>query len=70
MIASALKALADYVYLHKLDWVSVEPVVSSLRVEEEQLRELTLDDFEALEGNYAGRRVNRFLAGVKKELIR
>ena len=70
MIASALKALADYVYLHKLDWGTMEPVLKSLRVEEEQLMELTTEDFEALDDNYTSRRVRRFLAGLKKEIAR
>jgi len=70
MIASALKALADYVYLHRLDWVSKEPILKSLRVEEEQLLELTTEDFVALQGTYPSRRVHRFLAGLKKELNR
>jgi len=68
MMASALKALADYVHIHKLDWNSTEPIIESLRVEKEQLLELTSGDFEALEDNYPGRRVRRFLAGLKKEL--
>ncbi|MHB9005225.1 MAG: type IV toxin-antitoxin system AbiEi family antitoxin domain-containing protein [Coriobacteriia bacterium] len=68
MLASALKALADYVQLHKLDWNSTEPIIGSLRVEKEQLSELTTEDFKALEGNYHGRRARRFLAGLKKEL--
>jgi hypothetical protein len=68
MLASALKALVDYVQLHKLDWNSAEPIIGSLRVEQEQLSELTAEDFKALEGNYRGRRARRFLAGLKKEL--
>ena len=68
-IASALKALADYVFFHRLDWISSAPVTASLRVEMEQLAELTLEDFEELEGNYSSRRVKRFLSGLKKELM-
>jgi len=69
MLASALKSLADYVYLHKLDWVSKYPLIESLRIEKEQLLELTAGDFESLENNYSSRRVIRFLAGLKKELF-
>jgi predicted transcriptional regulator of viral defense system len=68
MIASPLKALSDYVYRNKRDWTSVEPLIKSLRVEEEQLRGLIHEDFDELAENYSSRRVLRFLEGLKKEL--
>jgi len=37
LLASPLKALADYVYVHRQDWRSIHPVVESLRVEESAL---------------------------------
>jgi hypothetical protein len=69
LIASPLKALADYVYCHKLDWTSKNPLIDSLRIEEDQLSEMTQADFDELEGNYSSRRVLRFLAGLKKEIL-
>jgi hypothetical protein len=33
-MASPLKALADYVYAHRLDWASAGPIIESLRVDE------------------------------------
>jgi hypothetical protein len=37
LIASPPKALADYVYTHRVDWASSVPVLESLRVDENSL---------------------------------
>ena len=31
-VASPVKALADYVYVHQCDWASVHPLIESLRI--------------------------------------
>ncbi len=67
--ATPLKALADYVYLHHLEWTSSEPLIESLWIDKGSLSEITRFNFLELEGNYTNRRVNRFLAGLKKELF-
>lgn len=67
--ATPLKALADYVYLHGCDWTSSRPLVESLRIEEESLREITKEDFLDLKDNYTNSRVIRFLHGLKEELF-
>jgi predicted transcriptional regulator of viral defense system len=69
-IATPLKALADYVYLHTCDWISAEPVLSSLRVEPEALQGLPLAMFEELVGVHGSERVRRFLDGLRKDLKR
>ncbi|MEN6491530.1 MAG: hypothetical protein ABFC85_06010 [Rectinema sp.] len=38
-------------------------------IEEDQLSEMTHADFDELEGNYSSRRVLRFLAGLKQEIV-
>ncbi len=68
LLASPLKALADYVYVHKCDWDSLRPLVESLRVDESSLPELNVSSFEALLANYSSRRVQRFLEGLRKDL--
>ncbi len=68
LIASPLKALADYVYAHGLDWVSVGPVMDSLRVDEASLAGIEVETVECLLANYSSRRVRRFLGGVRKDL--
>ena len=67
-MASPLKALADYVYVHKTDWTGIEPVVSSLRVETEELEQVSRQNIEGLIGNYSNSRVKRFLEGIRKDL--
>jgi len=70
LMASPLKALADYVYAHRLDWASAGPVIESLRVDESSLASLNLEIFERLIDNYSSRRVLRFLKGLRKDMNR
>jgi hypothetical protein len=70
LLASPLKALADYVYVHKLDWNSARPVVESLRVDEGLLAGVAPDTFDELMPNYPALRVRRFLKGLRKDLRR
>jgi phage terminase large subunit-like protein len=67
--ALPLKALADYVYIHSCNWTSTEPLKESLRIDNDNLHELTLYDFGEIEGNYKNNRVIRFLEGLKQELF-
>lgn len=67
--ATCLKALCDYVYLNKLDWTTSLPLIESLRIEKEYLKEITIDDFVELEDNYSDSRVLKFIIGLKKELF-
>ncbi len=68
LIASPLKALADYVYVHKCDWAGLEPVIESLRVEVDELECLTNAEFDVITDNYNSRRVQRFCKGLRKDL--
>ena len=70
LLASPLKALADYVYAHRCDWNSARPVVEGLRVDECSLAGVDLTSFDRLLANYTARRVRRFLEGLRKDLIR
>jgi hypothetical protein len=70
LMASPLKALADYVYAHRLDWVSASPVFESLRVDESSLAGIDVEILEHLLANYSSRRVQRFLEGLRKDLHR
>lgn len=69
-VASPLKALADYVYVHECDWTGVAPVLGSLRVEETELAMLTGESFDALTGVYRSGRVRRFLDAARRDLKR
>lgn len=68
LLASPLKALVDYAYVHKCDWTSAQPIVESLRVDESALAGVTAEEFDVLAGNYTSQRVRRFLKGLRKEL--
>ncbi len=68
LIASPLKALADYVYAHKPDWASAGPVIESLRVDESSLSNINSESIDRLTDNYSSRRVRRFLKGLRKDL--
>jgi hypothetical protein len=70
LMASPLKALADYVYSHKLDWISASPVIESLRVDESSLAGIDSKVFDRLLINYSSRRLRRFLEGLRKDLSR
>jgi len=70
LMASPLKALADYVYAHRLDWISANPVIESLRVDESSLSGVKVEAFDRLLANYSSRRVRRFLEGLRKDLNR
>jgi len=68
LMASPIKALADYVYVHKLDWGGVAPVIQSLRVEPEETETIDAESVESLVDNYQSRRVRKFLRGLQKDL--
>ena len=69
LLATPLKALADYVYVHECDWDSARPVVEGLRVDEALLAGIEAGGFDRLAVNYPSRRVRRFLRGLAKELV-
>lgn len=67
--ARPLKALADYVYVNRLDWTGREPLLESLRIEEEEFGVLVAEDFDSIQGNYrTAPNVEAFLFGLRKDL--
>lgn len=69
-LASGLKSLVDYVYVHKCDWDSARPVVESLRVDRGMLAGLDRVSVDRLTANYSSHRVRRFLKGLRKDVSR
>lgn len=67
-LATPLKALADLVYVQKHDWKSVDPVLGSLRVEEEDLAEVNREQLEMVRKVYRSSRILRFLDGLQRDL--
>jgi predicted transcriptional regulator of viral defense system len=70
LLADPAKALADYVYVRKDEWGSVNPVLDSLRIEKERLKGIDPEQLDHLQEIYANSRVRRMLAGLKKEISR
>ena len=68
LMARPMKALADYVYVHKRDWTGIEPVIESLRIEREEFQSVTDDELRLLIENYASRRVQQFVKGLRRDL--
>jgi len=67
-VAGPVKALADYVYTYRKDWAGIEPVIKSLRIDEEQLDQVRAEEVASLAENYRSRRVKRFLKGLCRDL--
>jgi predicted transcriptional regulator of viral defense system len=68
LLASALRALADYVYIRKVDWQGVDYLTNSLRIDIEQLMKIKPSDFIQIKKIYRSKRVLHFLDTLKQEL--
>lgn len=68
LMATAAKALADYVYLNRLDWISTKAACEYLRIERDDLLSANAAELEGLIANYRSQRVKRFLKSWQKEL--
>jgi hypothetical protein len=68
LIATPLKALADYVCVYQHPWTSLAPVIDSLRIDEAFLQQLTGDMFDNVVSAYRSARVRLFLKSIRKEL--
>ncbi|NQT88422.1 hypothetical protein HQ560_16770 [bacterium] len=63
LMASPPKALADYVYVHRLNWTGIAEAAGSLRIDAEDWASACPQGLSELLGNYNNGRVKRFLAG-------
>jgi hypothetical protein len=68
LLASPLRALADYVYVRKIDWRSIDYLTNSLRIDIEQLMKIEADDFIEMKKVYRSNRVLHFLDSIEQEL--
>ena len=68
-MATPAKALADYVYVHYLNWTDIDAAVASLRIEPEELAAVTSQELENLTDNYSNGRVEKFLTGWREALM-
>ncbi len=68
LMAEPSRALVDMVAIHKKDWRSIDPLVSSLRIEQEDLNKLDKEIFIRLKNNKLSQRVTLFINGLMKDL--
>lgn len=68
LLASPLRALADYVYIKKIDWTSIDYLTQGMRIEPEQLMQIDPVDFIKIQKVYRSKRVLHFLKNLRKEL--
>ena len=64
-IASPWRALCDYVYAYKRNWISIEPLIESLRIDVDELPLLDEKIASTLSNYYNNKRVDLFLKGVQ-----
>jgi len=69
-LATPWKALADYIYAYKKDWTTLEPLIHSLRIDEEFFENVDPNLLEEIEESYSSQRVTQFLKGIRKEIAR
>jgi len=67
-LATPLRALADYVYVKKIDWKSLDYFLGSLRIDIEELIKIESNDFLEIKKVYRSKRVLHFLDNLKAEL--
>ncbi len=67
-MATPLKAVMDYVYVHKKDWKGLVPLIKSLRIDTEFLNTLTKAELLLFKDSYPSRHVQRFIQSLEKEL--
>ncbi len=68
LIATPLRALADYIYIRKPECDDIEFLQQSLRIELEMIRSIKLIDIVQLQQVFHSRRVIKFLKKLKKEI--
>lgn len=67
-MAEPAKALVDYVYVYKKDWRGIEPLIESLRIEADDLQNISPDTLHALRKTYRSKRIRTFIDGLMEDL--
>lgn len=68
LVAEPIRALMDLVCLRKKKWQGIEWLIEGMRIDYEQLREVTGADIRTLVDTYKHRRVREFLQALSREL--
>jgi len=68
LIAKPWKAICDYVFCYKKPWNNITFLAEDLRIDPEDLPELSDTEMELLDEYYRNKRISQFLKGVRKNL--
>ena len=68
LMATPAKALTDYVYIHRLNWMGINEATESLRIDADDIAGVDGQELSELSENYTNGRVQRFLTGWLKEV--
>ena len=67
-VADPWKALADYVYVYKKNWLGLTPLIESLRIDPDLIRSHPRKTLPEIRASFSSRRVQAFLKSLEKEL--
>jgi hypothetical protein len=68
-MASPWKAILDYIYCYKKEWLSLIPLQDNLRIELEDLPKISSGDLEQFKTFYHSKRIDHFVKNISKEFI-
>jgi predicted transcriptional regulator of viral defense system len=68
-IAKPWRAICDYMYYHKRNWIDLQPLFADLRIEQDDLPKITLAELTELENYYHNKRVSLFINYLKKNVV-
>ena len=68
LIASPLKAILDYVYVHKKEWNSASALSADLRIDDDFLDSLSREELERVGAVFCSKRISRFVKMLTKGL--
>jgi predicted transcriptional regulator of viral defense system len=68
LMADPVKALVDMVFVLKKDWKGAAPLLSSLRIESEDLKKINKETLNQLKNKILSQRVTRFIDGLMKDM--
>lgn len=64
LMARPWKAIADYLFVTKKDWDSVDPLIRDLRIEQEMFRKINLAELKSIRRSFQNKRVTQFLSNI------
>ena len=68
LMADPAKALVDMFFVLKKDWQGAAPLLSSLRIESEDLKKINKETLNQLKNKILSQRVTRFIDGLMKDM--